>query len=469
MTKLIYNPLTNSFDYVSTSGDFAGDFFPSSLGNTVLDWFQESASKISEFSLEGILDNFYPSTLGKGISSQLESHITDMSLHSSSQAWSGAAEFYAVSSTCFKSGVAEINMLEDVDTQTTAPTRNYVLKWNGNNWVPAAYDASFQFTISSFSDGETTTQLIGSGVWKAQSAMAFTLTYANGPPDEASVQYTNNGAAYTKIGILTGDFLTGTNDVTAINYPSARDQYFKFRASANVSSDYAISSETSIYFRNNIKYGVTTEASGWDSTDITGLAGTSLSSTYTGNFSVNASAGGNYILFAYPSTYTAIHATGFLFNSVTCPFESVATVSVTNSAGYIENYSVYRSTNAALGNSTLTTSTTSNLINRIYYGGSTTASSYSEADVEGLDQSSVTNDQTQTWTTITLGAGEYFIFAMPSRLSTPTFYDNDTGFEAAFESPETVSVTNVNGYTENYSVFRSENILGPGNLTLRTA
>jgi hypothetical protein len=468
MTKLKFNPLAGEFDYVSTADDFVNDFFPSSLGNTLLDWFDASASKLSESSLESILDNFYPSTLGKGVSSQLETHITNMSIHSSSQAWSGAVEFYAVSSTAFKSGVAEVNMLIDVDTQSTVPTRNQVLKWNGSTWVPAAYDATFEFTISSFSDGQTTTQLIGSGVFKAQSAMTYTVAYNNGPPIAATVQLSNNGGAYSKVGILTTPFTTGTNTEAAVNYPTTRDQYLRFRASANTSSDYAISSETAIYFRNNIKYGVTTETSGWDSTDITGLTGTSLSSTYTGNFSVDASVAGNYILFAHPSTYSSLHASGMIFNSVMCPFEDIATVSVTNSAGYVENYKVYRSTLPALGNSTLTVSTSDTRINRIYYGGTSVTSSFTEANVEGLDQSSVTNDQTQIWTSITLDAGEYFLFAIPSRLSTPTFWDNSTGFGASFESPETVAVTNVNGQTENYKVFRSTNILGPGAFILET-
>ncbi len=471
MTKLKFNPLAGEFDYVSTAGDFAGDFFPSSLGNSVYAWFDASASKLSESSLESILDNFYPSTLGKGISSQLESHITDMSLHSSSQAWSGSAEFYAVSSIAFKSGISEINMLEDVDTQTTTPTRDQVLKWNGTNWVPAAYNATFVFSITSFSDGESTTQLIGVGEWKAISAITFTAAYDNGPPDSSWVSVGYNTTDYDLSGAIstmgTTPYETGTNSV-AISYPSTRDQYIRFNLSSQAGSDTDTSAETAIYFRNYIYYGITTEASGWDTSDIVALTTSGPTSTYASSYSINAGVG-QYLIFAHPSAYTSLHASGMLFNSVICPFEDVATVSVTNSAGYTENYKVYRSTNTNLGNSTLTTSTSNTKINKIYYGGSTVASSYSEANVEGLDQGTVTNDQTQTWTAITLDAGEYFIFAMPARLTEPTFYDNDTGFEAAFNTPETVSVTNVNGQTENYSVYRSENILGPGSFTLRTA
>jgi len=444
MTKLKFNPLTGEFDYVSTVSDFSSDFFPSSLGSALWDWFEASSSTISE----------------------------NLGASSSGQAWSGAAEFYAVSSIAFKSGVAEINMLTDVDTQSTSPTRDYVLKWNGNAWVPALYNATFVFSILSFSDGEATTQLIGSGVWKAQSAMSYTATYTNGPPDEAWVQYSNNGGAYTKIATMVGPtYAAGTNDIAAINYPSAKDQYHRFRLSANCDTDTDSELETSIYFRNYVKYGVTTESSGWDSADIAALAGGGVTptSTYTSSYAIDASAGANYILFAHPSSYTSLHISGMIFNTVICPFEAPATVSVTNSAGYTENYKVYRSTLTGLGNSTLTTSTSDSRINKIYYGGSTKTSTYTESDVEGLDiASTATNDQTQVWTAVTLDAGEYFIFAIPSRLTTPTFWDYSTGFGASFESPETVAVTNVNGQTENYKVFRSTNILGPGSFQLET-
>ena len=367
---------------------------------------------------------------------------------------------------------SSVNSLIDVDTVSDAPARDEVLKWNGTNWVPAAYNATFTFSIASFNDGVTTTKLIGAGTWSGSSTLVFTTTYNNGPPDRASVQLSTNGGAYSKVGTMTGPtYLAGTNDTSAVSYPSTRDQYLRFRISANSGTDYAIFSETAIYFRNYVKYGTTTETSGWDSTDINALTGggTTPTSTYTTSYSINNSTAGEYILFAHPSAYTSLHVSGMLFNSVICPFESPATVSVTNSKGYTENYKVYRATNPALGNSTLTTSTSNSKINKIYWGGTLVVSSFSESNIEGLDQSQVTNDQTQTWTAVTLDASEYFLFCFPSRLSTPLFYDNDTGFGFAMEDPEFVNVTNVNGQTESYKVYRSENVLGPNTITLRTA
>src|SRR3990167_10885667 len=54
-----------------------------------------------------------------------------------------------------------VNELNDVDTTSDTPSLSEVLKWNGTNWVPAAYNYEFAFSIASFSDGiSDTSQLI---------------------------------------------------------------------------------------------------------------------------------------------------------------------------------------------------------------------------------------------------------------------------------------------------------------------
>lgn len=370
-------------------------------------------------------------------------------------------------------GAAYMDDLLDADTTTDSPVTNEVLKWNGLNWVPAVYDYSFVFSVASFADNQAATQLIGSGTWMAIAGITFTISYNNGPPDSATINVSGTGVSWVSPLTLVSPFTSGASAETTA-YPSAKDTTVTFTITAIKGSTTDNDNTTTVIFRNNIKWGESTEASGWDSADITGLSQTSLSATYTGNFTGIVCTTGEYILFAHPSSYTSIHATGFLFNSIACPFQAAATVSVTNSAGFTENYKVYRSTNTNLGTSTLVTSTSSNLINPFYYGGSTKATGFTEADVEGLTdvEAPVTNDTTQTWNTVTLAANEYFVFAYPSRLTDPTnWYDNTTGFALALyaSSPETVSITNANGYTENYDVWRSENILGPGTFTLRTS
>ena len=92
--------------------------------------------------------------------------------------------------------------------------------------------------------------------------------------------------------------------------------------------------------------------------------------------------------------------------------------------------------------------------NQVHYGKTSTASSYDSADIDGLATSEITNDNTQTWNSVTAGSGEYLLFAMPTRLGVPTFWVG--GIEGGFESPETVSnYENDNGFQENYYVWRS--------------
>lgn len=351
-------------------------------------------------------------------------------------------------------GQVSIDRLNDVDTGTTLPIRDQVLKWDGTKWVPQAFNFSFAMTILSFSSNQTATQLIGSGTWKGIAGITFTASYNNPPPNGASVAISGTGGvswAGGQLAFTTPFTSKATVDTTA--YPSTKDTTIVFTLTALDGATQRTATDT-ITFRNNVHYGVSTKASGYTSSDVTGLAGSTLTNNQNQSVALSPS-GTQYLIFAFPSSYTSISATGFLFNSVTCPFEAFETVSVTNSAGFTENYKVYRSTNLNLGSSTLTTSTSSNLINRIYYGVSTVANGYTEADVEGLGTSVVSNTKGRTITP-TSGATEYVIYALPTRLGTVTFTVG--GFEGGFQSPETVSITNVNGYSENYDVYRSTNL-----------
>jgi len=112
---------------------------------------------------------------------------------------------------------------------------------------------------------------------------------------------------------------------------------------------------------------------------------------------------------------------------------------------------------ASDGTDTPTSTQTVTFGNKRFWGVSTTASGYVEADVEGLASSELATARTKSSFTTTAGSGEYVLFAYPTREGTATFTDNDSGFAFAMESPETVSVTNASGYTENYYVYRSTN------------
>lgn len=97
--------------------------------------------------------------------------------------------------------------------------------------------------------------------------------------------------------------------------------------------------------------------------------------------------------------------------------------------------------------------------NRRYWGTSTKSSGYTEADVEGLGSNELTTTRLKSSFTANAPTGSnlYIIFATPVFLGAATFVDNVTGLQFSMQAPETVSVTNASGYTENYYVYRSTN------------
>jgi hypothetical protein len=347
-------------------------------------------------------------------------------------------------------GATAIDDLTDVDTASDAPTRDEVLKWNGTNWVPAVYNATFAMTISSFDDNQSSPQLIGSGTWKASGAITFTVAYNNPPPASASIALSGTGMSGGFPITLSTPFTSGANTGDT-SYPSAADVTATFTLTA-YDGVTPRTSTTTVLFNNYVFYGASTIASSFTEADVEALS-SAITSAYTTSRAINAGAS-NYVVVAYPSRYTSIHATGAIFNSVTMPFNEEGSISITNSAGFTENYKVFVSTLANLGNSTLQLSTSSTTIDPIYYGKSTKTDTFLESDIEGAGTSVVSNTKGRTITP-TVGVGEYVIYCLPTRLGTVTF--SVDGFGGGFQSPETVSVTNVNGYSENYYVYRSTN------------
>lgn len=92
--------------------------------------------------------------------------------------------------------------------------------------------------------------------------------------------------------------------------------------------------------------------------------------------------------------------------------------------------------------------------NGIYYGVGTTASDFTSDFVIALSKK-LQNAKAYDFTVNP--TAQYIYYAVPTRLGTVTFKVG--GFEGGFESPETVSVTNSFGFTENYYVYRSTNTI----------
>lgn len=363
-----------------------------------------------------------------------------------------------ISSTTKPSGYTpgSIDSLNDVDTTTTSPTRDYVLKWNGSNWVPAVYNATFAMTLDSFSCGQTSVQQIGVGVWKAVGAITFSMTYTNPPPASGTISMAGNSYPWSVPITLSTPWTSDTND-ESVYYPSSRGASITFTAIAWDGST-PRTRTSAVMFQNNLKYGPTTISEGWVSENITGLTSTYLmpvSTSHYGTFSTTCG-GGQYILFAYPASYSTVPSNGFKYNGVTCPFTTYTTVSVTNSGGYTENYKVFRSSGTSLGSSNLVTTATNDTLNHIRWGSCPSAGGpYTNLIVTGFTVSGYVASNTKNRQIFMTGlTSEYILYALPYRLGTVTFQlvGSPVG---GFESPETVEIININGYKENYRVYRS--------------
>ena len=107
---------------------------------------------------------------------------------------------------------------------------------------------------------------------------------------------------------------------------------------------------TSITFVNGVYWGAKAAPSGaYDSAFILGLS-KGLQGNKNKTFTVNAAAG-QHIFYALPTRYGACT---FNVGGFDGGFTKVSTIEFTNASGYKENYDIYKSVNAGLGNTTVT-------------------------------------------------------------------------------------------------------------------
>jgi len=241
-------------------------------------------------------------------------------------------------------GSAAVDDLADVVAPT--PASDEVLKWNGSAWVNAAYNATYVFSISAFSCGQSSPQEIGAaGVWKAIGDISFTAGYANGPAD--ATPYVS-ASGWSNLNMTSAPGYAGpTVSVAAMNYPAvgASTTFTLHAAKGATNSTY----NSAVAFYNRRHWGVSVDASGFTSSDIGGLAGNELSNAKAKTFTVTTGAG-EYIWYCYPSRLGTVVFTVGGFEG---GFESPETVSRVNDLGYTENFYCYRSTNANLGTTTV--------------------------------------------------------------------------------------------------------------------
>ena len=398
------------------------------------------------------------------------------------------------------SGTGSFGLVEisGMDIDPTGVARDQVLKFNGTNFVPAAYDATFVFTIGSFNmNYSTTPTLIGTGSWKDVGDLTFTATYNNGPPDgfEGSgsgapkIQGFVDGSVSSSYDMfpLSSSFSTGTNTMV-IGYPPsvADDIRFKLFASAGSDTNDTFTDQR-IYFRNQFVYGELSKNNGFNQADIRTLAAdnTVTSADTTRTLSGISIGDSNYLAFAHRTGDTNVTQVycGNNPNRLTVAMDRTdattktplrETVSYTNTAGYTENYFVYASKlpNIDAHSSTIVTSTNSQKRNYIYWG---TGSAWvnDEASVEALTNKNTSyDDGSITGNTLSVGSftNQYVIVAIPNRYGdNDTDYqlkDNSTNLPFSFNQQSDVTVTNAVGFQEDYSVYRSTNKLTMTNATV---
>jgi len=240
----------------------------------------------------------------------------------------------------------QTDLVDGFIEETSSKNQNDVLKYNGSEWVAVPEGTTFTFSIATFADNQSTTQLIGTGVWKAIGAITFIASYDNGPATGGYITHTG----WTNLTLTGAGFDETTSSTEAKNYPAAIGSYtWTCNATDGTDSD---TSSVSVSFLNYIYYGITTTLSGYTEADIEGLASKVISNTKGRTITVAPSTN-EYICYSYPKRLGTVT---FTVGGFTGGFQDPETVSVTNSAGFTEDYYVYRSTNDNLGSTTVTVS-----------------------------------------------------------------------------------------------------------------
>ena len=410
-----------------------------------------------------------------------------------------------VSGSSSSTGSFGLTQIGGTDINPTGVARDQVLKFNGTRFIPAAYDATFVFTIADFDMNDSGTELIGSGSWKSAGALTFTAAYNNGPPDgyngsaEGAPQirgYVNNSISSSyDMYPLSSSFTTGTNPM-AITYPLTSGHTIKFRlyASAGSDTDNDYTDQT-MTFRNQFVYGDLSTNNGFTQANIRTLAAANTVTSNDTSRTLSVSVGGsNYLCFAHRTgdTNVAQVQCGTGTNILTVAMDRTdattitplkETVSYLNTLGFTENFYVYASKIANVDAHSTTFNTLTSTVKKNYFiwGYDAQASSYDESfletsgDWDSYNANSSYDDGTITNQTLSVGSftSKYVIIAFPDRYgdneSEFVFKDNGTGLPFDVTKQSDVTITNAVGFQETYHVWRSTNALTMSNLTVLIA
>ena len=408
-----------------------------------------------------------------------------------------------ISGSATTTGSFGLTQIGGTDINPTGVSRDQVLKFNGTKFVPAAYNATFEFSIADFDMNYSSTPvLISTGSWKAIDALTFTATYNNGPPDgyngsaEGAPQIRGyvDGSVSSSYDMypLSSSFSSGTNPM-AITYPlnSTDDIRFRLYASAGSDTDNEYTDQR-IYFYNQFVYGDLSKNNGFNQADIRTLAAANSVTSNDTSRGITVSVGGsNYLCFAHRTgdTNVAQVQCGSGTNVLTVAMDRTdattitplkETVSYLNTAGFTENFYVYASkiANVDAHSTTFVTKSGTTKKNYFYWGYDAQADTYNESFLEtsanwdSHNANSSYDDGTITGQTLSVGSftSKYVIIAFPDRYGDNDtnfqFKDNSTSLPFDVTAQDDVTVTNAVGFQETYHVWRSTNALTMTNLTV---
>lgn len=334
--------------------------------------------------------------------------------------------------------------------------------------------ATFTPSVSSFTvDGSSSpTHEWGDGSTANDTAPVFAVGYV-GSPSAAEVTLTVAPDAGYPLTLLT-PFTSGTG---AQYFRSAtRNGTRTFRVTATVAGTAGLTRDVVVTYRAANYVGVNVEATALTAAMINALVNVVLDTDPYGSFAVTAGAL-DYIWCAFvdgdATPYFAIAGERAGFTLKQNAFSHTTTYLK------VQAYDTYRSDLANLGSVTVVTQSDRPPTKR-YIGKAATTGPLSEATIEALQLSDLTESPNGTFASITgLATGLSIWFCVSNaNIAAPTHYglspgNGSSGYqEAAFTAAALVNVTNVYGYAEDYkeiysnvSELQAVNINGGTNTT----
>ena len=321
---------------------------------------------------------------------------------------------------------------------------------------------TFTPSISGFTvDGASSlTHEWGDGSTANDTVPAFAMTYV-GSPSAASVTLTVSPDPGYPLTITT-PFLSGTG--AAYFRSSTRDAARTFRVTATVAGTAGLTRDVIVTYRAPNYAGVSTQTAGLTSAQVVALTHFLDINPFATYSSIPATGAGDYVWFAFVDNDATLDVNLFFaiggerakFSLKNNP------VSVTSTYLKVANYETYRSEIAQLGTVTVVVQNTRPPTRR-YVGKAATTGPLTEATIEALQLSDLTESPNGTFASITgLATGQSVWFCVSNaNIAAPTHYglspgNGSTGYqEASFTAAALVNVTNVYGYAEDYKEIYS--------------